>query len=302
MSLSARSFTFILLGIISLGFGFGGMGWADKRIEEMKVPYSTGKVPVAVIAHRGFSGAAPENTLAAFQKGIEIGSDMIELDIHLCKDGKVVVIHDETLERTTNAQGRVVDYTLKELKKFDAGSWFGPQFSGERIPTLGEVLELAKGRVPVNIEIKNPTHGQYPITQLADQALRKVKEAGMIHRVVFSSFNPLSLEWIKKKEPQVGVALLYHEPWSILSDVTGGEKYEVLNLRRTYLTKDKIAKIHKERMKVNVYTVNSQEEMEQFIRWAVDGIITNHPDQLMGILEKRLASTSPAHRIQTKAS
>jgi glycerophosphoryl diester phosphodiesterase len=296
------SFEFILILIISLGIGFGGTFCAGKRIGEMKVPYWTGKYPVMVIAHRGFSGAAPENTLAAFQKGIEIGSDMIELDVHLSKDGKVVVLHDETLERTTNGQGRVVDYTLRELKKFDAGSWFAPQFSRERIPTLGEALELAKGRAPVNIEIKNPTHGRYPITELTDQALREVKEAGMIHRVIFSSFNPISLEWIKKKEPQVWVALLYHKPWSALSDVTGGEKYEVLNLRHSYLTKDKIAKIHKERMKVNVYTVNSQEEMEQFIRWGVDGIITNHPDQLMGILEKRSASNRPAHRIQSKAS
>ena len=302
MSSAESFFKFILIFIISLGIGFGGMVYAGKRMEEMKVPYWTGKYPVMVIAHRGFSGAASENTLAAFQKGIEIGSDMIELDIHLCKDGEVVVIHDETLERTTTGQGRVVDYTLKELKKFDAGSWFGPQFSRERIPTLGEVLELAKGRVPVNIEIKNPTHGQYSITELTNQALREVKEAGMIHQVIFSSFNPVSLEWIKKKEPQVWVALLYDKPWSALSDVTGGEEYGVLNLRNSHLTKEKIAKIHKERMKVNVYTVNSQEEMEQFIRWGVDGIITNHPDQLMGILEKRSASNRPAHRIQSKAS
>ncbi|HYB20380.1 MAG TPA: glycerophosphodiester phosphodiesterase family protein, partial [Thermodesulfobacteriota bacterium] len=83
-----------------------------------------------VIAHRGFSGAAPENTLAAFHQAIEAGSDMIELDIQLSKDGKIVVLHDDTLERTTNGRGRAVDFTLQELKAFDAGSWFGVQFSG----------------------------------------------------------------------------------------------------------------------------------------------------------------------------
>jgi glycerophosphoryl diester phosphodiesterase len=160
---------------------------------------------------------------------------------------------------------------------------------------------LAKGRVPVNIEIKNPTHGQYSITELTNQALREVKEAGMIHQVIFSSFNPVSLEWIKKKEPQAWVALLYDKPWSALSDVTGGEEYGVLNLRHSHLTKDKIAKIHKERMKVNVYTVNSQEEMGQFIRWGIDGIITNYPDLLIKILQKRGSSMRPLH-FQSKAS
>jgi len=256
----------------------------------MKGPYWTGKFPVMVIAHRGFSGAAPENTLAAFQKAIEVGSDMIELDIQLSQDGETMVFHDETLERTTYTRGKVFDYTLKELKKLDAGSWFGPQFSGERIPTLKEVLELAKGRILVNIEIKNPTPGQYSIIDLAERALGEVKKAGMLNQVIFSSFNPLSLEHIAKREPRVWVALLYHKPWNLLSEVTGGKNYSVLNLRNAYLTKDKIVKIHQEGMKVNVYTVNFEEEMEQFLHWGIDGIITNHPDRLIKILRKRGSS------------
>lgn len=263
------------------------MSSAGKRMEEMKVPYWTGKYPVMVIAHRGFSGAAPENTLAAFQKAIEIGSDMIELDVQLSKDGNLVVLHDDTLERTTNGQGRVVDYTLQELKKLDAGSWFGEQFSGERIPTLKEVLELARGRVLVNIEIKHPDHGQYPITDLAGQALKEVKNAGMIDRVIFSSFNPAALEWIKKNEPRVWVALLYHRTWNSIVEVTGGKEYSILNLRNSYLTKTRINKIHQEGLKVNVYTVNSEEELEQFVSWSVDGIITNHADRLISILKKK---------------
>lgn len=290
---------FWMILIICIG---GQMGCAGKKVVEMKVPYWTGKLPVMVIAHRGFSGAAPENTLAAFQKAMEVGSDIIELDIHLSQDGKVVVIHDETLERTTYGQGKVVDYTLKELKKFDAGSWFGQKFSGERIPTLKEVLELAKGRILINIEIKNPTPGQYSITDLAYRALREVKKAGMINQVIFSSFNPASLERIKKREPRGWVALLYHKSWNSLQEVKGGNDYSVLNLRNAYLTKDKIAKIHKEGMKVNVYTVNFEEEMEQFIRWGINGIITNHPDRLIKILQKRFGSGKPFHLTQSKAS
>jgi len=265
------------------------MSCALKHTEEKRVSYWRGRFPVLVVAHRGFSGAAPENTLAAFRQAIEIGSDMIELDIQLSKDGRIVVMHDETLERTTNGRGKVVDHTLKELKKLDAGSCFGPEFSGERIPTLQEVLDLAKGRVLVNIEIKNPTHGQYPITDLADKSFQAVKKAGMLDRVIFSSFNPVSLEHIQKIESRAWVALLFHRPWNSFLEMTRGKEYEVLNLRNIHLTKEKISQVHKEGMKVNVYTVNTEEELEQFVRWGADGIITNYPDRLIRILK----ATSP---------
>jgi glycerophosphoryl diester phosphodiesterase len=263
------------------------MGCALKGVDEKRVPYWRGRFPVMVVAHRGFSGAAPENTLAAFGKAIEIGSDMIELDVHFSKDGKIVVIHDETLERTTNGRGKVADHTLTDLKKLDAGSSFGGQFAGERIPTLEEVLALAKGRVLVNIEIKNPTHGLYPITELAYRSLQAVKKAGMLDRVIFSSFNPASLEHIQKKEPRAWVGLLFHRPWNSILEMTGGKEYKVLNLRNIYLNKEKIFQVHKEGIKINVYTVNSEGELEQFVRWGVDGIITNHPDRLIRILKER---------------
>jgi glycerophosphoryl diester phosphodiesterase len=277
---------FILVFFILLALG-GQMGCALKRVEDKKVSYWKGRFPVMVVAHRGFSGAAPENTLAAFRKAIEVGSDMIELDIQLSKDGKIVVIHDETLERTTNGRGRVADLTFREIRDLDAGSWFNAQFSGEKIPTLQEVLELAKGKVLVNIEIKNPSHGKYPITELADQGLETVKKAGMLNRVIFSSFNPVSLEWIRNKEPRAWTALLYHRDWNSLTDLPAEREYEVLNLRNSYLSKAKIAKIHQEGKRVNVYTVNSEEELEQFVNWGADGLITNHPERLIRVLKSR---------------
>jgi glycerophosphoryl diester phosphodiesterase len=141
--------------------------------------------------------------------------------------------------------------------------------------------------VPVNIEIKNPTHGQYPITELADKGLQAVKKAGMLDRVIFSSFNPVSLEWIQDKEPRAWVAFLYHRPWNSLPEITGGREYQVLNLRNIHLTREKAARIRKEGIKLNVYTVNSEEELEQFVKWEVDGIITNHPDRLIKILKEK---------------
>jgi glycerophosphoryl diester phosphodiesterase len=276
----------VLCLILLMGLG-GQMSCAPKKVEVAKFPYWTGKFPILVIAHRGFSGAAPENTLIAFQKGIEAGSDMIELDVHLSRDGEIVVIHDETLDRTTNGKGLVVDHTLKELKKLDAGSSFGPQFAGERIPTLREVLELAKGRAQVNVEIKNPTHGKYPIAELTEKVLQEVNQAGMMDRVIFSCFNPAALDWIKRREPRAWVAFLFHRPWNFLPDIPGSQGYSVLNLRNINLTREKVAEIKKAGKKINVYTVNTEEEMEQFIRWGVDGIITNHPDKLIKILQKR---------------
>jgi glycerophosphoryl diester phosphodiesterase len=273
----------LILLLLSGGF----MGCAVKKAEITKFPYWTGKFPIMVIAHRGFSGAAPENTLAAFRKGIEVGSDMIELDVHLSRDGEIVVIHDETLERTTNGKGMVVDHTLQELKKFDAGSSFGPTFAGERIPTLKEVLDLAKGRVPVNIEIKNPTHGKYSIAELTEKVLREVNQAGMMDRVIFSSFNPAALEWIGRKEPRAWGAFLFHRPWNFLRDIPGNQEYAVLNLRNIHLTREKVAEIKKAGKIINIYTVNTDEEMEQFVRWGANGIITNHPDRLLKILQKK---------------
>ena len=263
------------------------MSCAAKKAEVAKFPYWTGKFPIMVIAHRGFSGAAPENTLIAFQKGIEIGSDMIELDVHLSRDGEIVVIHDETLERTTNGKGMVADHTLKELKKLDAGSSFGPQFAGEKIPTLKEVLDLAKGRVLVNIEIKNPTHQRHSITELSEKTLREVEKAGIMDKVIYSSFNPASLDWIKGKEPRAWTAFLFHRPWNSLRDIPVSQDYAVLNLRNIHLTREKIAEIKKSGKKINVYTVNPEEEIRQFADWGVDGIITNYPDRLVKILQKR---------------
>lgn len=240
--------------------------------------------PVRVIAHRGFSGAFPENTLVAFEKAIDIGSDMIEFDIRFSKDGKIVVIHDPSLERTTTGEGKVSDYTLDELKKFDAGARFSPPFAHEKIPTLEEVLKLAKGRIRVNIEIKNQDLGSFSIEDLAGKALIEVKGAGMEGQVIFSSFYPSALERIRGLDPAQEVAFLFHRQWRTISEASAGRSFAVLNLRGKFLTKTKIARIHEAGIKVNTYTVNAEEEMEKLIRWGVDGIITNHPDKLIRLL------------------
>ncbi len=255
----------------------------------MKPTWKT-RFPIMVIAHRGFSAEAPENTLTAFRRAIAAGSEMLELDIHLSKDREIVVVHDRTLERTTNGRGRVAELTLRELKSLEAGLWMGPQFSGERIPALEEVLDLARGRIAVNIEIKNPSPGQYTVGEIAERALQEVEKAKMLESTLFSSFTPLALERIRALEPGARVALLYDKDWNSPREVTEGKSWPVLNLRKDFLTREKIAQIQEQGMQVNVYTVDDEREMEQFIQWEADGIITNHPGRLIKILEKRFPS------------
>src|SRR5690625_6609337 len=125
-----------------------GLGFFYKNFRSVKMK------PL-IIAHRGASGNAPENTLAAFQLAVEEGADGIELDVHLSKDGELVVIHDDTLDRTTNGTGRVQDKDLDELKTYDAGSWFDSKFASERIPLLQEVIDILPDDVFLNVEIKN---------------------------------------------------------------------------------------------------------------------------------------------------
>jgi len=260
---------------------------ATEKSGNLTVSSWVGKFPVVVISHWGFSGSAPENTLAAFRKAIEIGSDMIELDVHLSKDGEVVTIHDDTLERTTNGMGKVAHYTLRELRELDAGSWFGTQFSGEKIPTLRDALELTRGHVFLNIELKRGDHGQYTMLDLADRALEEVGKAGMLDQVLFSSFDPFGLERIKEKNSRIPVALVFNTAWSSPQEVTGGGHFSILNCRKSVLTEANLSKAHQEGIKINVYTLNTEEEIERYLTMGVDGIITDYPDRLIRILQKR---------------
>jgi glycerophosphoryl diester phosphodiesterase len=252
----------------------------------MGLPW-TGKFPVLVIAHRGFSGVAPENTIAAFKKAIDLGVDMIELDVHLSKDGQVVVIHDDTLNRTTNGKGKVANYTLNELKQLDAGSWFGNQFSGEKIPTLKEVLELTRGQMLLNIELKIGELGQYTMMDLTDRSLQEVEKTGVLNQVIFASFAPSAIDRIIGKNPKIPVALIYNQSWTFPQEVTGGRSIPVLSCSGKVLTQTNISKTHQRGMKVIAWTLNTEEHMQHFLNMGVDGIVTDYPDRLIKILQKR---------------
>jgi glycerophosphoryl diester phosphodiesterase len=164
-----------------------------------------------VIAHRGFSAEAPENTLVAVRAAIAAGADMVEVDVTLTADGEVVVIHDDTLDRTTDGSGPVADHTLEQLLRLDAGSWFARRFRGERIPTLAQVLDEVRGRILINVEIKPEAVGEEVEGGIAERVVKLIEERDMRNQVIVSSFEPRALQQIDEIDPEIATASLYNE-------------------------------------------------------------------------------------------
>lgn len=245
------------------------------------------KRKVAVIAHRGFSGIAPENTMSSFIKAVESDADMIELDVTLSKDGEVVVIHDKTLNRTTKTKGKVLDFTLEDLKKLDAGSWFSNEFKDEKIPTLDEVLAYTKDKILVNIEIK-----KYSVKRLKkydgieEKVVDLVKKYQMENQVLISSFNKTALKRVREFNPNLKIALLYRLRISNRIIKSGlKNSFYSFNQGKQLFSKKGFALASKNGFRVNIYTLNSEKELKKFVNEGVNGIITNYPDKLIKILD-----------------
>lgn len=228
-----------------------------------------------IFAHRGASGYAPENTLEAFRLAMEQGADGIELDVHLTKDGEVVVIHDETLDRTSNGHGNVRDYTLEELKKFSFHNHM-EKYQGVQIPTLKEVLNLVKNScMKVNIELKT---GIYWYEGIEEKTMDIVKTMGMEDRVIYSSFNHYSIQKVLEQNSDAETAYLFSDvPLNMekYAKDTGvkGLHPAVYHLKMA----DFLETYMKSGLKVRVWTVNNKEDMKMFIDAGVDAIITNYP-------------------------
>lgn len=237
-----------------------------------------------VIAHRGFSGHAPENTMAAFRAAIELGADMMELDVLLSRDGEVVVIHDETLERTTDGEGRVADFDLSELRRLDAGSWYAERFRGEHIPTLEEVLELANGQILLNVEIKTEAVTDEARGGIEEKVLDLIRRHEMNERVLLSSFDPRALAHSRQLDPGIPTASLYNRdlhrqlsPTQVMAEVGSA----AFNISRRYVTRSIVDECHALSRPVAVYTVNEPKALELLMSLGVDAIFTDHPDQAL---------------------
>ena len=232
-------------------------------------------MPPLVIAHRGASGTCPENTLIAFARAAALGAHMIELDVQLTRDGEVVVMHDWTLERTTDGAGAVSDRTLAEIRRLDAGAWFGPAFRGTRVPTLADVL--AAVGLPVNVELK-------PVGDdgLEACALAVVESASALARVVFSSFDADALERLRARAAGATLAVLWDA--GPVADAVARARCvgaRALHLRKDRTTPDALAAAAAAGLPVRAWTVNERGEMDRLVAAGVEGIFTDFPERFL---------------------
>lgn len=236
-----------------------------------------------IIAHRGASGWAPENTMKAFEKALEMESDGIELDVHMSKDGHLIVCHDERVDRTTNGSGFIKDLTLAEIKALDAGSWFGEDFSEEKIPTLEEVFSLIEGKgIIINIELKS---GPIFYDGIEKKVIELLKKYNLQEKAIISSFNHYSLVESKKIDKSIKTAVLYMEglvdPWKYAQYIEADGLHPLFY----NIVPQVVEGCIKNNMFVIPFTVNEEEHLKKFLQSGITGIITNYPDRARKILD-----------------
>lgn len=229
-----------------------------------------------LIAHRGASGHAPENTEAAFSLALEMGAKAVELDVHRTKDGELVVIHDEDLKRTAKRKGAIAKLTFKELLSVDVGSWFSPKFKGEGVPTLEEVFDLCEGRAEVHVEIKQGSR-LYP--GIEEKVVEMIRRREALRWTVVSSFDHGALYVVRAIDNKVRLGYLLG--WTRLPvayDEMRDLKAESLNLSVRQVKASIVEECHERGHKVLVYTVNTQKEADRLAKMGVDGIFANFPE------------------------
>ncbi len=233
-----------------------------------------------IIGHRGYPAKYPENTLAAFQAAIAAGATMVELDVMLSRDRKLVVIHDATLERTTNGHGAVADSTLAELKRLDAGSRFDAVFADQQLPKLSEVLDLVNGRVYVNIEIKsNAYESHHPPDAVEKQIVELLRQKKMLDTGLISSFDVNILEQIAAMKVAPAIAFISNKPANN-NTVKMCTRLNVFSWHPDYkiVTPKQVDMMHASGIKVFPYNVDTLGDFIMMRDMKVDGVITNDPE------------------------
>ncbi len=237
-----------------------------------------------IIAHRGASAKAPENTFASFRLALRNHADILEMDIRLSSDNEIVVIHDASVNRTTDGTGKVSELTSSELKRLDSGSWFSPEYREERIPLLREVFAADWGNATLNVEIKG-TPEEYP--RFSKKIVRLVEEYGMEDKVVLTSFNNDYLEEIKKINPDISVGIVYNFRMQNYREKESLPGVSEINPLWYFLSKKFVRKAHDNKIKIYPWTVNSRFAVSYISRLGVDGAITNKPGMVYSILKER---------------
>ncbi len=218
---------------------------------------------IEIIGHRGARGLEPENTMRSFQKAIELGVDYIECDVHLTKDGHIVLIHDHTLDRTTNATGNVGDYTFEEIRKLDAGK-------GEKIPTLQELIDLARGKVKLHIELKDE--------KATEQTVNLIEKNGIVDQMFLTSGNTDTLKRVRELNPKISLEHIFGQPPEDAIERAKSVSAKRVSCHINYLTADFVQKAHKNGLQVIAWPPNTLEEAKKALECGVDLICTDRPD------------------------
>ena len=231
------------------------------------------------IAHRGASAYAPENTFAAFDTALALGASHVEFDLHFSSDGHIVVIHDDTLDRTTDGSGPVAARTLAQLRSLDAGSWFSTEFSGELIPTFGGMLERYKGRFHFHIEIKAQIPG------LSQRAADLVRGYGVADSATITSFHISSLEEVRAYAPELPSGWLVREVDD--STVVHAERLGLTLLcpHAGSVTPELVDSLHRKGFDVRAWGASDEELMRRVVDAGADGLTVNFPDKLAEYLK-----------------
>lgn len=238
-----------------------------------------------VVAHAGCAGLAPENTLAGVRIALELGVDAIEVDLHSTADGVPVLLHDDTVDRTTDGSGDVRAMTLAQVRRLDAGArQHGGRFRGEPLPTLAEALQLTRGVAYLAMEIKQPG--------IEERVVEVVRQAEALAWAVFCSFYRETIERLRALAPGVPTFLLVESPATLpAGGSAGGGPALPLFLHYSLVTSEVVRELHRRNGQVFVWTVDDEAEMRRLVALEVDGIGTNYPDRLLRILAGQAPKT-----------
>ncbi len=229
------------------------------------------------IAHRGASGSAPEHTRPAFEKALALGADMIELDVQLSRDGELVVLHDEELQRTTTGQGLVRDQRLADLKTLDAGSWFAPRFAREPVLTLNEVITLVAGRARLNVEVKAAAAD---FAAVAEHLIAIVRRRGIMETTLLSCFEGAALVALRDRAAGAHLGVLWQQPdfgdaWRLARELAA----ESIHPYWLLVSAELVAQAHERGLQVLTWTVNDITAMRGLLAVGVDGIMSDFPER-----------------------
>lgn len=222
------------------------------------------------IGHRGAAGYEPENTLKSFKRAIELGADMIELDVYLCKSGELVIIHDDKVNRTTDGSGYITEKTFQEIQKLNAGQ-------GEKIPTLNQVLDLVNRKVILNIELKGPDTAK-PTAEIVENYIKQKNWPSQ--NFLVSSFDHRELVEFKKIMPQINIGVLYTGIPDDLTVTAQKLKAHSIHLSYEFISQELVDDAHKRGLKVFAFTVNDSNDIKKMLSLGVDGIFSDFPDRL----------------------